>query len=58
MTARTRCVWVVFMECREMLYGRRFFLNMKKAVYKSYVRFAPLSGCLGSSMELFHTSIQ
>ena len=37
-TARTRCGWVKFRECSEMLYGRRFPLCLKGAVYKSYVR--------------------
>ena len=32
-TARTRCVWVRFWECGELLYGRRFPLNLKGAVY-------------------------
>ena len=35
---RTRCGWVKFMECRELLYGRRFPLWLKGAVYESYVR--------------------
>ena len=43
-TARTRCGWVKFRECGELLYGRRFPLKMKGAVYKSYVRSAILCG--------------
>ena len=43
-TARIRCVWVNFMECSELLYGRRFSLKLKRAVYKSYVRPAILYG--------------
>ena len=27
-TARTRCEWVMFMECSELLYGRRFLLRL------------------------------
>ena len=38
-TARTRCGWVMFMECSELLYDR---LNV--AVYGSYVRSAILYG--------------
>ena len=26
-TARTGCVWFIFMECGELLYGRRFPLS-------------------------------
>ena len=37
-TARTRCWWVKFWECGELLYGRRFPLRLIGAVYKSYVR--------------------
>ena len=37
-TARTICGWVKFMECGELLYGRRFPLRLNGAVYKSYVR--------------------
>ena len=38
MAARTRCGCVNFMECGELLYGRRFPLGLKGAVYKSYIR--------------------
>ena len=41
-TARTRCGWVKFRECCELLYDRRFPLKLKGAVYKSYVRLAIL----------------
>ena len=37
-TERTRCGWVKLRECGELLYGRRFPLKLKGAVYKSYVR--------------------
>ena len=37
MTARTRCGWVKFWECSELLYGRRCHLMLNKAVYRSYV---------------------
>ena len=38
MTARTRCGWVELRECGDLLYGRRFPLKLKGAVYGSYVR--------------------
>ena len=44
-TAKTRCGWVKFRECGKLLYDRRFLLNLKRAVYKSYVRQAMLYGC-------------
>ena len=37
-TARTRCGLVKLMECGEFLYGRRFHLKLKWAIYKSYVK--------------------
>ena len=37
-TARIRCWWAMFMECGELLHGRRFPLKLKRAVYKSYAR--------------------
>ena len=43
MTAR-RCGWLKFMECGELLHGRRFHLKLKGAVYKSYIRPAILYG--------------
>ena len=43
-TAITRCQWVKFRECGELLYGRRFPLRLKGAVYKSYVKPAMLYG--------------
>ena len=36
-TVRTRCGRVMFMECSELLYGRRFPLRLKWAVYEGYV---------------------
>ena len=36
-TTRTRFGLVKFRECGELLYGRRFPLELKGAVYKSYV---------------------
>ena len=36
-TAKTRCGWVMFRECGELLYGRRFLLTLKEAVYRSDV---------------------
>ena len=57
-TDRTRCGWVMFRECVELLYGKRFSLKLKRDVYKNYVRPATLSGseawCLKESkMGLF-----
>ena len=43
-TARTRCGWVMFRDCGELLYGRRFLLMLKGAVYKSYVMIVILYG--------------
>ena len=34
-TARTRCGWVKFRECGELLHGRRSPLKLKVAVYMS-----------------------
>ena len=55
-TARTRCGWVTLRECGELLYGRRFLLKPKGAVYNSYVRPAILHGseawCLKKILEL------
>ena len=52
-TVRARCGWVKPRECGELLYGRRFPLKQKVAVYKSYVRPAILYGsetwCLNES---------
>ena len=42
--ARTRCGWVKFWNCSELLYGRRCPLRLKRAVYESYVRPAILYG--------------
>ena len=44
MTAKTRYGWVKFRECGELLYGRRFSLRLKWAVYKRYVSLAILYG--------------
>ena len=41
-TARRRCGWVMFRECCELLYGRRFPLRRKGAVHRSYVKSAIL----------------
>ena len=43
-TARTICGWAKLRECVELQHGRRFPLNMKGAVYRSYVRPAMLHG--------------
>ena len=36
-TAIAQCWWVKFRDCGELLYGRRFPLKLKGAVYKSKV---------------------
>ena len=43
-SARTRCGWVKFRECGELLYGRSFPLGLKGAIYESYVKLATLYG--------------
>ena len=43
-TARTRCGWAKSRECSELLYGRRFRLKLKMAVYNRYLRPAILYG--------------
>ena len=51
--ARTRCWWVKFGECGELLYGMEFPLRLKRAVCWSYVRPVILHGseswCLNES---------
>ena len=44
-TASTRCEWVKFWECGKLLYGMRFLLMLKLAVFESYVEPAILCGC-------------
>ena len=41
-TARTRCGWVKFRKCGELLYGRQIPLMVKVDFYKRYVRPAKL----------------
>ena len=43
-TVRARCGWVKFRECGELMYGMRFPIRLKRAVYRSYVRPALLHG--------------
>ena len=43
--ARTRCGWVMFRECDELLCVRMFPLKLKGIVYMSFVRPAILYGC-------------
>ena len=43
-SARTRCGWLKLRECGELLYGRRFPLRLKGAVYRRSVRPAILHG--------------
>ena len=35
-TARTRCGWVKYGECGELLYGRRIPLRLKGTIHESY----------------------
>ena len=56
-TARTRCGWVTFRQCGELLYGRRFPLKLKGAVYKSYVRPAMLYGSESWCLKESHMGI-
>ena len=44
MTARTRCEWVKSMEGGELLYGRRFPLNLNGAVNRKYAKPAIMYG--------------
>ena len=44
MTARARCGWVKFRKCGKSLYGKRFPLKLKDAVYKYYVMLLILYG--------------
>ena len=57
MTARTRCVWVKFIECSKLLYGRRFPVKLNGYVYKSLVGPAILYGseawCLKERWEFY-----
>ena len=43
-TARTRLGWKKFRECGKILFRKRFSLQMKRKIYKSYVRSAILYG--------------
>ena len=56
-TAIAKCGWVMFWECSELLFGRRFPLMLKGAVYESYVRPAMLYGseswCLKVRWEFY-----
>ena len=41
---RTRCGWAKFMECGELMHGRRFPPKLKEAVYNIYIMPAILCG--------------
>ena len=43
-TTRTRCGWVKFRDCGELMDGRRFLLMLIGVVYEIYVRPAILCG--------------
>ena len=38
MSARTRCRWIKFRECSELLYGKKNPLKLKEVVHKSDIR--------------------
>ena len=38
MTVRTRCWWVKFRECGELLHSRKFPLRLKGSVYRSFLK--------------------
>ena len=44
MTARTRCEWIKFRECSDLLFGWMFPLMLIGAVYESYIRPTMLYG--------------
>ena len=46
-TARTRCEWVTFRECGDLLYRRRIPLWQEMAAYKGYAR-RPISHMRGN----------
>ena len=50
-TAITRCWWVIFKDCDELLYGRRFHLRLKEADHRSCVRPATLYGSEAWSLK-------
>ena len=54
--ARTLFCLVMFRECGELLYGERFFLMLKRDVYKRYIRPAILYeidvGCLREKSQV------
>ena len=56
-TARTRCGWVMFRECGELLYGRRFPLKLKVDVCVSYVGpvilYKSVAWCLKETWEFY-----
>ena len=43
-TSRNRLGWVKFIECQDLLCGKKFPLKIKGIEYKSYVRSAMLYG--------------
>ena len=43
-SARTRVGWKKFRECSKILFGKRFSLQIKGKIYKSYVQSAMLYG--------------
>ena len=50
-TARTRLEWKKFSKCGEILFGKRFFSQMKGKVYKSYVKSDMLYGSKKWSLQ-------
>ena len=51
MSATTRYWWVNIRDCGDLLYVRRFPINLKGAVYESYVRPAILYGAEASDLK-------
>ena len=57
-TVRTRCGWVRFMECGELLYGRKFHaLNKKLTVPKEYLSLAQWHNHIKLQVKCCHIRI-
>ena len=50
-TVRTRFGWVMFRDCGQLLYGRRFHLRLKRTVCRSYMRPAILYGSVALCLK-------
>ena len=51
------CGWDTFLECSELLHGRRCPLKLELVVYKSYIRPAILYGSAAWSLKKMVTGI-